>query len=67
MKNNEIVELSSKELMTKLKDVKARLAKMTFNHTVAPIENPSQIKATKVTIARLLTEMRKRQLEGINK
>ena len=67
MKNNEIVELSSKELMTKLKDEKARLARMQFNHTVAPIEDPSQIKATKITIARILTEMRKRRMEGINK
>ena len=59
--------MSTKELVAKLKEEKARLAKMQFNHTVAPIENPAQIKGTKVTVARILTELKKRQLEGINK
>lgn len=67
MKYNDISDLSTKELGAKLKEEKERLNKLTFNHTVSPVENPSQIKATKKVIARILTEMRKRQLEGINK
>lgn len=67
MKYNEISDLSTKELGEKLREEKERLHKLTFNHTVSPVENPSQIKATKKIIARILTQMRKRQLEGINK
>lgn len=67
MKNKLITPLSSKELLAMLKDERERLARMQFNQTVAPIENPGQIKATKITIARILTELRKRQLEAVNK
>jgi hypothetical protein len=35
-----------------------------MNHTVSTLENPLKIKFTKRTIARLLTELRNRDING---
>ena len=55
MKNSEIIEMTTAEL-------KAALNKMTMNHTITPMENPMQIRAARKTIARMMTEIRKREL-----
>ena len=44
------------------KGEKAALNKMTMNHTITPMENPMQIRAARKTIARMMTEIRKREL-----
>ena len=38
------------------------LAKLKMNHSVSPLENPMQIGSARRTVARLKTEIRKRQL-----
>ena len=40
------------------------ISKLKMNHAVSPLENPKQISAVKKTVARLKTELRKRELEG---
>jgi len=40
------------------------LAKMKLSHAVSPLENPMLIKQTRRTVARLNTEIRKRQLQA---
>jgi len=62
MKNSEIVELSTEELVAKIAEEKATLTKLKFAHAVSAIENPNRIKYTRKTVARLLTELNKRKL-----
>lgn len=65
MKNQEIVELSDKELNGRIKEERAMLTKLKFGHAVSPIENPNQIKMSKKLIARLLTEQKRRALANV--
>jgi large subunit ribosomal protein L29 len=62
MKNNEIRELSDKELATRIKEEKLSMVKTNLNHAVSPLENPNRLKEGKKLIARLLTESKRRQL-----
>ena len=67
MKNNEIQELSTTELQEKLVALQSELVKMRMNHAVSPLENPLSLRLQRKNIARLLTEGRKRELQGVNK
>ncbi len=60
MKNKDIVALSTAELQEKVSAEKAILTKLKLNHTVAPIENPIKIRDTRKAVARLATELTKR-------
>lgn len=62
MKIAEVRELSDKELSERLDAEKNALNQMVLNHSVSPIDNPSVIKAKRKTIARIMTEIRQRQL-----
>ncbi|MBE6263996.1 MAG: 50S ribosomal protein L29 [Prevotella sp.] len=62
MKINEVKELDAQALAEKLEAAKAQLQQMKLNHTIAPLENPSQIKAVRRDIARMETELRQREL-----
>ncbi|MES2380455.1 MAG: 50S ribosomal protein L29 [Bacteroidota bacterium] len=64
MNNKEIRELSDKELRVAIADEKLNLTKMTLQNAVSPIENPKLIKESKLTIARMLTEKKARQLSN---
>jgi large subunit ribosomal protein L29 len=63
MKSKEIRELTTKELLARLKDEKDHHTRMLLNHAVSAIESSSQIKETRRTIARLKTILRERQIE----
>ncbi|WP_038030122.1 50S ribosomal protein L29 [Thermonema rossianum] len=62
MKMQEIRALSTEELQAKLKEEKRNLQKLRFANAVSPIENPMRIRETKKLIARILTELRAREL-----
>ena len=62
MKIKEVNELETKELVEKLEHAQAALNTMKLNHTVSPLENPSQIKAARRDIARMKTVLRSREL-----
>ena len=62
MKIAEIRELSTDELKERLDAEKANYNQMLINHSISPIENPSQIKMLRRTIARIITELRLREL-----
>lgn len=62
MKNSEIIQMTTAELREKVDAEKAALNKLTMNHTITPMENPMQIRAARKTIARMMTELRKREL-----
>ena len=62
MKQAEITEFSVKELYERLDAEKSQLVKLKLHHAVSSIENPNRIKEYRRTIARLKTEIRKREL-----
>ena len=62
MKANEIKELTTAELQERLDAEKAGLQQMKLQHTISPLDNPLQIREARKTIARIATELRKREL-----
>lgn len=62
MKTAEIKELTTTDLVERVAAEKANYEKMVVNHAITPMENPSQIKQLRRTIARLMTELRQREL-----
>jgi len=64
MKASEVRELSTSDLIERIDSEKNMLLRMKLNHAITPLDNPRKLKATKVTIARLLTELRKRELNN---
>lgn len=61
MKQDIVKDLTTDELKEKLIDERATLTKMKMSHTVSPIENPMKIRTSRKVIARLITELRKRE------
>ena len=60
MKQQEVVKLSIEELNEQLVENKKKYAELKMAHTVSPLENPIQIKAVRKSIARIMTELNKR-------
>jgi large subunit ribosomal protein L29 len=54
--------LSEQDLKERISAEELRLKKMTFGHAITPIENPMSIRGVRRDIARMNTELRKRQL-----
>jgi large subunit ribosomal protein L29 len=64
MKQEVIRELSTPELIERLDEERIQLNKLKMNHAVSPLENPNKIKAYRRTVARLVTELHKRNTES---
>ena len=60
MKNSEILELTTEELNARLGEERANLTKLKFADAVSAIENPTRISKVRKDIARLNTELTKR-------
>jgi large subunit ribosomal protein L29 len=67
MKQSDITQLSTSDLREKVKEVKGVLAKLRLNHAVSPVESPASITANRKAVARLSTELRKRELAEAKK
>ncbi len=63
MKQQVIRELSTPEVKERLVEEKQQLVKLKLNHAVSPIENPQKIKEQRKTVARLMTELRMREMK----
>jgi large subunit ribosomal protein L29 len=61
MKISEIRELSTPDLLERIDTEKTMLVRMKLNHAITPLDNPQKLKQVKLTIARLLTELRVRE------
>jgi large subunit ribosomal protein L29 len=61
MKNSEILDLSTEELVARIGEEKANLTKLKFAHAVSAIENPTRITKVRKDVARLNTELTKRK------
>lgn len=59
---SEISGWNVEELNNELAASKLKLTKLKFNHAITPLENTNVLKETKKHIARIQTELRKRQL-----
>jgi large subunit ribosomal protein L29 len=62
MKTSEIKELSTSDLLERIDTERTMLVRMKLNHAITPLDNPQKVREVKLTIARLLTEMRTREL-----
>jgi large subunit ribosomal protein L29 len=62
MKTSEIKELSTSDLLERIDTERTMLVRMRLNHAITPLDNPQKVKDVKLTIARLLTELRTREL-----
>lgn len=64
---DQIAQLSTEELTELLGETRLILDKMRFNHAVSPIEDSTELRKTRKKVARIMTELRKRELETANK
>ena len=64
MSNKVYKEMTDQELKKKLFDSRVDYQKMKLQHSVSQIENPSQIKYTRRDIARMITELNKRDINN---
>lgn len=67
MKSSEIRELSNQELLERIDNEKTSLVRMKLNHAISPLENPQKIKESRKTIARLMTEKHRREMNDKTK
>jgi large subunit ribosomal protein L29 len=57
---NSIRNIETEALVARIKDDEVRLRKLTFAHSVTPLENPMSIRELRRDISRLKTELAKR-------
>ena len=64
MKPAEIRELSSADLNVKLKEARTELFNLRFQMATSQLDNTARVKQVKKDVARILTEMRARELSA---
>ncbi|MFR1110666.1 MAG: 50S ribosomal protein L29, partial [Anaerotruncus colihominis] len=57
-------ELSDKELGEKLRDLKAELFNLRFQHAINQLDNPKRLSDVKKDIARVKTQIRANELKS---
>lgn len=62
MKPSEVRALSDEELQKKLEDARAELFNLRFQMATSQLDNTARVTTVKRNIARILTEMRAREL-----
>ena len=62
MKISEIRQIPAAELSQRIADEVAKYNQLVLNHSNSPLENPSQIKAARRTIAQMKTVLREIEL-----
>ena len=62
MKISEIRQIPAAELSQRIADEVAKYNQLVLNHSISPLENPSQIKAARRTIAQMKTVLRELEL-----
>ena len=64
MKASEMKKLSTAELETKLKDLKAELCNLRFQLAINQLDNPMRVSAVKKDIARVKTVLRENEINN---
>lgn len=60
--NQSLKSISVEDLKARVQEDSLRLKKMKFTHVISPLENPSSIRQIRRDIARIYTELKKREL-----
>ncbi|MBT7528701.1 50S ribosomal protein L29 [Flavobacteriaceae bacterium] len=63
MKQSEILKLSNEELSERLGESKKSYSELKMTHAVSPLENPIQLRTLRRTVARIATEITKREIQ----
>lgn len=66
-KGTDLKDLTVPELQDKLQEERSTLTKLRFSHTVSPIESPMRLRTKRKEVARILTELRQRELANTAK
>ena len=61
MKQSEVKGLSVAELQEELGKAKRSYADLKMAHTISPLDNPIQLRTLRRTVARIATELTKRE------
>jgi large subunit ribosomal protein L29 len=57
-----IQDLNEQDLQARIKEDELRMKKLEFAHAISPLENPMGIRNLRRELARLKTELKKKQL-----
>jgi len=60
--NKGLKDLSAADLTARISEDQLRLKKLEFAHAISPLENPMSIRGLRKDIARLQTELKKKEL-----
>ncbi len=60
--NKSIKDLNLTDLKLKIREDQLRLKKLEFAHAISPLENPMNIRGLRRDIARLKTELKKKEM-----
>jgi len=63
MKQSEINEASTAELQEQLAESRKMYSDLKMAHTISPLENPVQLRAHRRAVARIATELTKRDVQ----
>ena len=63
MKQSEIIGLSTEELQEKFGSLKKSYTDLKMAHAISPLETPMQLRALRRAVARVATEITKRELQ----
>lgn len=64
MKAKEVREMTDKELLERIETETARLDTLKLQHSISPLDNPTQIKDVRRLIARMKTVVRERNMNA---
>ena len=59
-----IQDLNEQDLQARIKEDELRLKKLEFAHAISPLENPMSVRGLRRELARLKTELKKKQLSA---
>ena len=60
--NKGLKDMNVQDLQAKIQEDQLRLKKLEFAHAISPLENPMNIRALRRDIARIKTELKKKEL-----
>ena len=60
--NKSLRDLNVNDLRARIQEDELRLKKLEFAHAISPLENPQSIRSLRRDVARLKTELKKKEL-----
>ena len=63
MRQSEVKETSTADLQEKLVESRKAYSDLKMAHAISPLENPIQLRSQRKTIARIETELTKREVQ----